>query len=234
MTRTCQTCQKPFDYEPILFQGREFYVPNFCDPCITNMQAAYEGPKPEKPRPPTEAEVREQQWAKMCPEEYRFTDPLDPRLSRQVRDALTAYDPAKGRFLGLCGASGKGKTRLAFLRLQELHMAGMDVFFVSAKRLARAVQNQFRDGQEGEEAREVWRRSRESQMLLLDDLGKEKYTETVASELYDLVEWRMSWHKPMIWTANLGPRDLQERLGEERGGPTLRRLMEFSDLPNIS
>lgn len=230
-TGTCKRCEVSFEYEPYVnHAGVELFPNEYCDPCSAAMD--------EEDRAAKEAKKTEEhrlylisKWREICPPIYQETNADDPRMSQKVREALERFDPSSGRFLGLCGSTGKGKTRLSFHRLQTFHMRDWNVFAISAKRFERAVHHQFHDDKlTAQEAQSLWNDTRESQLVLLDDVGKEKFTERVAGEFYDLVEYRSSHKLPMIWTANLGPKDLEQRLGQEYGSATLRRLVEFSEI----
>lgn len=228
-SRVCEKCQASFEYEPAMWGDKEVFTPRFCFPCVDAMdqQKAEEGRRDL-------LGARRERWKAICPSAYRESDLAHPGLSVAAREALQRFDPHKGRFLGLCGATGRGKTRLSFLRLRDFHMDGLRVFFISAKRLERLTQQQFSDDREIQEgALSDLRLTRRCQVLLLDDVGKEKMTERVAGEFYDLVEHRSSNGLAMIWTANLGPEDLRGRLGDEHGPASLRRLLEFSDIEAV-
>lgn len=224
-SRPCEKCTNPFEYEPAMWGSREIFVPKFCDPCIAELRKAEEA---EAVR--DRLGSRREAWREICPPLYQQTDISHPGLSQAAKNALEAWNPSKGRSLGLQSTTGRGKTRLAFRRLKELHMDGWNVFAISARRLARMIAWQFSDGMEKSEAQTVLIQTRTCQVLLLDDLGKEKFTERVAGEFYELVEYRHSYGLPIIWTSNASGSALQERLGEEHGETALRRLLEFSEV----
>ncbi len=222
----CETCGTTFDYEPAMFGGREIFKPLFCDACIEIHRA-----KEDEEKARDRLGARREAWREMCPSAYRKTDLTHPGLSKAVREALDRWHPKTGRSLGLCGPTGMGKTRLSFSRLENLYMEGWDVFFISSKKLERMVHWKFSDDHlEKSEAQGISLRVRTCRILLLDDLGKEKFTERVAGEAYDLVEHRTSNDMPIIWTCNVGMKTLKERLGEEHGDATVRRLLEFSEV----
>ncbi len=69
--------------------------------------------------------------------------------------------------------------------------------------------------------------------LLLDDLGKQKFTERAEMELYNLLEYRTSHKLTTLWTANGSGSDLLAKLSKDRGEPILRRLSEFSEVVSL-
>jgi hypothetical protein len=227
---TCQHCGQPFEYEPVEFGGRELIQPVACDSCVAKHDAEKAADR-ERDR----LGKRREEWLTICPPLYRDTDPKHPRLSPAIRVALAGWKPnGKGIGLALCGASGKGKTRLAFWRLHQLHMDGLTVFAVSSKRLEKAIHDSFSDDtRRRAEAEGVIESARKAEVLLLDDVGKEKFTERVASEFYELIEHRTSFLLPTIWTANTSKAELAARLGAEHGDATMRRLAEFSEFITV-
>jgi len=78
-----------------------------------------------------------------------------------------------------------------------------------------------------DDARRQLETLRRAEVLFIDDLGKEKFTERVESELYDLVETRTAHLRPILWTSNATATRLKEMLSADRGEPIIRRLKEF-------
>jgi DNA replication protein DnaC len=66
--------------------------------------------------------------------------------------------------------------------------------------------------------------------LILDDFGKNKFSERVEAEIFDLVEYRTSHELPLFITTNETPDTLKARMSADRGEPLLRRLFEFCDV----
>ena len=123
---------------------------------------------------------------------------------------------------------------------RRLAPAAREVFAGLAEIAFAAARLQFDDNMKVRlTAIECLRRAREAQMLLIDDIGKERatssgeVTETVGDALHSLIEFRVSNKLPTIWTCNMDAAGLERRLGADRGGPTLRRLRDVSYLPRI-
>lgn len=229
--RPCANCGTPSEHVVVLMGGKRYFddAPTLCDPCI-EAERIKEAEKKEEERLAGVQAV----WEGICPPLYQNTEMGNPRLSRAAWAALRAWEPNGVQGLGLIGETGKGKTRLAFARLKELHFKGHKVFAVSAKKIERAIQDTFSDDRETRnESRKLMNETLWSGILLLDDLGKEKYTERVASEFYALVEERTSNLLPTIWTANTSATELKKRMGSEHGDATVRRLMEFSTIITV-
>ena len=96
--------------------------------------------------------------------------------------------------------------------------------------LESAIHKSFSFGDSAEDADEFLDKARNKEILFLDDVGKEKFTERVASQFYDLIEHRTANMLTTVWTTNMSPSELKERLGDDKGGPTIRRLKEFSKI----
>ncbi len=229
--RPCNKCGNLTEHTVLLMNGKRLFdkVDPTCPACYELMELL-EAEKKEAAR----MDSLQKGWDAICPPLYRDTDHLRPTLSPFVREALWAWKPNGVMGLALIGETGRGKTRLAFARLKELHFAGHAVFAVSAKKIERAIQDSFSDDKtEKAQARGLIWSAEAAEILLLDDIGKEKYTERVASDFYALIEERTSNLLPTIWTANTSAGELTRRMGSEHGDATVRRLMEFSTIVTV-
>lgn len=229
-TKNCIDCGASFDYEPILSPRGgvevEMFTPCRCETCWRVFDER------EKEREQAgKVRMRNDHWKEICPPLYLSTDPDDKRLSSNAKRALDQWQPSRenGIGVGILGATGLGKTRLAYLKLYKLHMDYWRVFSVTSKRLERAISNSFSDDRDRRfESLNIVEDARRCEVLLLDDVGKERFTERVAGDFYDLIETRTSHLRPTIWTANSTAKEITERMGNEHGEPTVRRLIEFS------
>jgi DNA replication protein DnaC len=106
----------------------------------------------------------------------------------------------------------------------------MRVRAITAKQFERWCHRSFeKDG----DARKQIAECHSAKVLFIDDIGKEKYTERVESEFYDLVEHRTSHLSPILWTANATGQELEQMMGEDRGVPVVRRLREFTEIISV-
>lgn len=171
---------------------------------------------------------REEAWALICPPLYRDTDPA--RLNPKLLAKVAAWTGDDGRGLLMAGKTGAGKTRTAFLALRQRYDSGKTVCAVSGPKFDIACARQFSDDQSAKDAKRLLANCTTAGVLLFDELAKGKFTERVETELFALIEHRTSHLLPTIWTTNSSDKELAERLSEDRGGPILRRIKEFSDL----
>lgn len=147
-------------------------------------------------------------WAKLCPT-------LGPRNApSDVRAALLLHGPTR-----------TGKTRLALLALKHLVAArGCGARLYLPGDFAREIADAYRHGEE----RGLWHTLTTVEVLMLDDLGKEKLTDRVEAFLFELLENRFSWRRCTILTTNHTGDDLASRFFEpERGAALVARLREF-------
>ena len=100
---------------------------------------------------------------------------------------------------------------MMFLLLQRLHLLGSKVAWIHAIELARASFEKFDD------CRDLQRRARAllinaepPEVLLIDDIGKERFNDSVEQNLYRLIEIRALERKPILWTSNLSGASLRE------------------------
>ena len=204
-----------------------------CDACTAKHEAAEQAAFESERRA-----RRERFWRSICPEEYRHTDPKDPRLDQTCLKAARHWCRSQTHLgLGLVGRTRLGKTRCLYLALRACLDRGQRVMAVRSKIHARdavtAAGGNGADSRQQDEARQLLRRCIEADVLLLDDLGKGTPTPRAIEALDDLVEERTSRRRPILWTANAGGDWLAEHFGEDAGAPIMARLAEFSITPEL-
>lgn len=218
------SCGAIIRYTPLLINSRECFKPTICELC-----SARQSEEIERNRAEMAARMRESDWNEICPPLYQGTDLA--RLPTHYRNIVDRWKmgPIAPAFIG---DAGQGKTRASFEILRRKHFDGVRVFAISARRFAWAASRQFdNDVATKAEAREIISNCRGVRLLLFDDIGKERMTDTVEGELYDLLEHRTSNLLPTIWTANASGEELLSMFSKDRGEPILRRLAEFSEIP---
>jgi len=168
--------------------------------------------------------ARLDEFERICPPLYRDTDPLKLPCNPEVTKLVLGwvYGP-KG--LVLHGATGRGKTRLAYLLVRRLVLDGRSVSAFDPLSFAHRVGETFGEYQGERFIREQQR----VDVLMLDDLGKAKLTERAEAELFGLVEHRIANLKPLIVTTNFVGDKLSNKLSEDRATPLVRRLREFNE-----
>lgn len=128
------------------------------------------------------------------------------------------FDKNNGDGIILMGGAGTGKTHLASAIANYLmHESLVPVKFGTFANLLDKMKLAFHTD------KDVVNQLSNVSMLIIDDLGKEKYTEWAQQVLFQVIDNRYNNELPLIITTNLRPEELRERFGE----PIVSRLMEM-------
>lgn len=153
------------------------------------------------------AEVRKQQardtLSRITPTE--FLDDIE--LPAGVQEWL---DTPK-RSLYLTGKVGVGKTHTAWQAIRGylgLHPQTRVVYH-----RATSLLDTLRPGDDERKARALVRECQGTGLLFLDDLGAEKASEWTQERLYEVVDERYAWQRPMVITSNVPPKSLETQVG---------------------
>lgn len=139
--------------------------------------------------------------------------------TEQRRDALrkvTAYghkieDGDYPGFLYISGDIGTGKTFLASCLARELHRDGVSVLWTKVGDIIRELNDAHKDYKKSE--RDVIDQYIKAQVLVIDDLGKERPTEWTIAQLYAIIDARHENRRATVITSNYcDSKDLLERL----------------------
>jgi len=219
--KACAECFSPVECQVVEVFGRRLQFEILCDECHARYseRMALETASAKRRR------AREA-FDAMCAPLYRDSDPS--RIPVAFVREIEAWEVGP-EGVGFVGRAGCGKTRAAWMLLKRLHFAGHGVFGLTATQFSKACAEQWNDDNAVRaRAAELLARCVDAEILLLDDMGKQKFTERAETELFALLEHRTSHLVPTIWTANAERGTLKEMLSPDRGEPILRRLVEFS------
>jgi DNA replication protein DnaC len=118
----------------------------------------------------------------------------------------------KGRGLYIEGSFGTGKTHLAAAISIRLIENGYSVVMKTADDLLRDIKNSWKSeeyaSQDSQSEKEIISAYKTCELLVIDDLGKERATEWSTSVLYAIINDRYESMKPTIVTTNFNERDL--------------------------
>ncbi len=106
----------------------------------------------------------------------------------------------------LAGPVGTGKTHLAVAILLRVINRGYDGMFVSTNDMIRELGTSYQQDRTDEYTQGIMN----ERLLVLDDLGKEKSTESARTFVYALINHRYEAGLPTIITTNMSPDDLRE------------------------
>ena len=122
---------------------------------------------------------------------------------------LKVYDHEKNGLI-ICGSYGTGKTHLAAAIANQVVSKGVSVLFDTYGGHLEKIKNEFSVNA----GAAYLNLMRSVDMLILDDVGKEKQTEWSASIMFDVINHRYESMKPIIITSNFNGKQLEEYFGE--------------------
>ncbi len=131
----------------------------------------------------------------------------------------------KGEGLFITGGAGTGKTHLAAAIANFLLRGLTPVVFADITRLLSSLKATFTEESTNSEQQLIDELCR-VELLVIDDLGKEKPSQWVEEKLYTIVNARYEDYKPIIITSNYSLEDIEARL-ENSGEAIVSRLMEM-------
>ena len=164
----------------------------------------------------------------LCPITYAETD--ESRLNRHAWALATACS-IKSSGLLLTGATGLGKTRIAWMLIKRLMTDGTIENFhaFDCVSFAHDLVEHYR----AEDAESWLRGLVHSPLVFFDDLGKLKLTERAEAELFGVVERRCARGMPILATTNDTGATLASRMTDNRGAALIRRLREFCEVIHV-
>lgn len=132
----------------------------------------------------------------------------------------------KGEGLFITGSYGVGKTHLAAAVTNYLiqNLKGT-VIFGNVTTLLGRLRFAYSDDSEYEET-QILKELYDVDLLVIDDLGKEKPTPWVEEKLYNVINERYENYRPIIVTSNLELEEIERRL-ETCGGAIVSRIIEM-------
>lgn len=121
------------------------------------------------------------------------------------------------------GPVGTGKTHLAAAIANDLIQKFYTVIFRNAVDIISTIVSTY---QKDASTYEVINAFTSADLLVIDDLGKERMTEFTSSVLYQIINKLYEDEKPIIITTNFNSEQLAKRLGE-RGDAIVSRITEM-------
>jgi len=162
------------------------------------------------------------QWADLVPAD-EDTDPEKlPDTASWVR--IHNHDFQQGQGVLLHGRTRAGKSRMGWLLLKAAARQALTIEAATAYGFGRELAIRFRDNKD---AHGYVRRLERAGVLLLDDLDKLCPTSRAETELFGLVEERVSHRRPTIVTTNQNAEGLVKQFErKELGAAIISRLRE--------
>lgn len=153
-----------------------------------------------------------------------FQDTVVSKLAPQMQDALEAYTPDQSVLLH--GVTGTGKTRCAWAMFNKgwLHHYPKYSEFLTMRKLEQKIEQGFANQTHGD----VIERLTSCSLLVIDDLGKERLTQRMETDLFSIIDERTSNKRPTIITTNYNGSGLSDRFNNgETGTAIIRRLKDY-------
>ncbi|MBI1355429.1 MAG: AAA domain-containing protein [Acidobacteria bacterium] len=182
-------------------------------------------------------------------ENFSCRVPGDPNEYDRLSGALIAakryaedYPFAKPRGLFLQGPPGTGKTHLAVAAMRKLQEKGFEVVFFDYQTLLQRIRDSFNPAAETRD-KDVLRLAKESEVLVLDDLGAHRESDFVFDAVTGIITHRYNEDLALIATTNLpmaelgdkpilrdpvsGKRDIRDTLADRIGERAVSRIFEM-------
>lgn len=221
VNQTCEDCGK--EYIALTFGGK-LWTTGRCIPC-SNVYCKNQEDEESRGM----LAKRKQSFEKICPPKYQdFKRDLLP--NKFAYDEVLSWDFGKKGLL-LQGESEKGKTRCAWRLMYRIFM----VDYINFQAITE-LQFSHEVAKFGKsDALTAWIKDLcNVKVLFIDDLGKSVMTDRVVSELFYLLEERMSHNRPIICTMQLGREafisKLSSRAGQDMADAIINRLMSNCDI----
>lgn len=160
-----------------------------------------------------------------------FDVSANPKAFEIALDYAENFDTYKraGQGLMFVGPFGTGKTHLAAAIANYLLKNKVPVIFGTLGNLLADIKDTFDEDSLITTAR-VRNQLRNVQLLIIDDLGKEKVTPWMLEEFYNLLNARYEALKPVVITTNLSLEEIEQKYEVENyrvGGAITSRLIEM-------
>jgi len=213
--KKCEDCAEPFK----VMSGFWENYSRLCPACQDKKTQAEHFDAEEHRR-----QVRIERWGRICPPAYQHC--LRDKLpdGKRLDDAMAWKFGSRG--LVMHGDTGKGKTRCAWAILKREHFDKKSIAALDSMAGLKYASKYT----EGANLVEEWIEELIAvDLLLLDDVFKNKLTDSFEGVIFTLVDQRIANCRPTILTSNDTGATLASRMTQDRGNPLLRRLRECCD-----
>jgi DNA replication protein DnaC len=168
----------------------------------------------------------------------RSSDPKNQKLFKNTLAAAKNYAKKPDGWLVLTGASGCGKTHLAAAIANQRIVDGLPALFIVVPDLLDHLRSTFSPNSEISYD-DLFNQIINAPLLILDDLGTQSSTPWAQEKLFQIINHRFNTKLPTVYTTNLSPVELPERLRTRLTDETLSAVFlvgerQHSILSNIS
>ena len=155
-----------------------------------------------------------------------FMHTVDAQLSTSMQRAIIEYKPNTTQSVLLHGVTGTGKTRAAW---RLFNQAWFNAYpktceFITMRRLEQKIESGFANQNHGDILDSLINRA----VLVIDDLGKERLTARMESDLFAIIDERTANERATIITTNYNGTGLSDRFqNSETGAAIIRRIKDY-------
>lgn len=162
-------------------------------------------------------------WKNRTFENFVLTENNQTAFER-ARQYAERFDANSGDGLLFTGDVGLGKTHLAAAIAMHLLEREHTVVFGTVTSLLSQLRNTYDDHRETE--KDVMRRLTRCQLLVIDDLGKEKVSPWVEQTVFEIINARYDDNKSVIITTNMDLPEIEKKY-KDNGKALLDRIFEM-------
>jgi len=155
-----------------------------------------------------------------------FCATIDTMLAPAMQKALNDYRADHVTSVLLHGVTGTGKTRTAWrmFNMVWLSMYPKRCEFLTMRKLEQKIEQGFKDGNHGD----VIDNLISATVLCIDDLGKERLTPRMETDLFAIIDERTANQRATIITTNYNGTGLSDRFNNtETGVAIVRRIKDY-------
>lgn len=150
--------------------------------------------------------------------------PQNEMAYRQALAYASGFDQSQGNGLLFTGTVGTGKTHLAASIALNLIEREFSAVFGTVNTLLMELRNTYDDNRLSEQ--DVFNRLVRCQLLVIDDLGKEKVSDWSQQTLYEIINTRYENNRSLIITTNNSLSELRQRYTNV-GDALIDRIIEM-------
>ena len=223
-TEICPMCGKPVEYRTATLFGKEERYKIACS-CMRDsyLSMQEEKKKQEKQKKKQEEIERYNRWSKheigKRFQNSSFENFQQDDKNKLVFNYIKMFSDTFGSFLErgtgyvIMGNPGNGKTHLAVSVMKALTEKGYSVAFVNASSLIGKFK-EYESFSKQETLDDFVRFLTVPDLLILDDLGANRWSDLTKDYIYKVIDARYKEMKPILVTTNIAEKDLVSQLSE--------------------